>query len=193
MTRSAIARARIAATVLLIAGAVGMSACTATVGEVTDAGPPTPAASEAPDRPADAFAMIVESVHDGDTLRAHVTQPNDVVTDTGSTRIRLLGIDTPEISPDLECWGSQATAMLEELAPTGATIWVSPDIEVRDQYDRHLLYLWTADGTFINAELVAQGAARVEVYAPNDLYEPLLRSLEADAQSAGVGRWGACG
>ena len=62
--------------------------------------------------PADAFEMTVESVHDGDTLRAHVTTPNEVVGDPGSTRIRLLGVDTPEISPEPECWGAQATATL---------------------------------------------------------------------------------
>lgn len=157
------------------------------------AAPGVVAESGGPDRPDDAFAMIVESVHDGDTLRAHVTQPNEIVTDTGSTRIRLLGIDTPEVAPDLECWGSQATAVLEQFAPPGATIWALPDVEVRDRYDRHLLYLWTADGTFINTELVARGAARVEVYAPNDRYEPLLRDLESAAMAAEIGRWGACG
>ena len=154
---------------------------------------PAPAAAPtAPARPAEAFPMIVESVHDGDTIRAHVDTPNDVVTDLASTRIRLLGIDTPEISPELDCWGAEATTSLAELLPPGSTVWAAPDVEVLDQYGRHLLYLWTDDGRFVNAELLAQGDARVEIYRPNTLHEGLFRSLEAEAQAAHAGRWGAC-
>jgi micrococcal nuclease len=152
-------------------------------------GAPAPAM---PERPADAFAMTVESVHDGDTLRAHVETPNAVVSDTASTRVRLLGIDTPEISPVLDCWGVEATAGLVELAPPGSTIWVSPDVEVLDQYGRHLLYLWSDDGRFINGELVARGDARTEIYRPNTLHETLLRGLEEQAVAAGAGQWAAC-
>ena len=63
---------------------------------------PSSAASPAqtlPGIPANAFEMTVESVHDGDTLRAHVSAPNAAVTNLESTRVRLLGVDTPEISP----------------------------------------------------------------------------------------------
>ncbi len=146
-----------------------------------------------PGIPADAFEMTVESVHDGDTLRARVAAPNAVVADLESTRVRLLGIDTPEISPELECWGEEATAKLGALAPPGSTIWVAPDVDAYDRYGRTLLYLWTADGRFINGELVAQGDARVEVYSPNRSQEGLLRSLEAAAMAAPAGRWAACG
>lgn len=150
-------------------------------------------AAEAPGIPDDAFEMTVESVHDGDTLRAHVAVPNEVVTTTESTRVRLLGIDTPEISPAVECWGAEATAALTALAPAGSTIWAAADRDAFDQYGRTLLYLWTPDGVFINAALVSGGAARVEIYSPNDEFEALLRDLESQAQTADAGRWGACG
>lgn len=151
------------------------------------------AAATTPPRPPDAFEMTVESVHDGDTLRAHVDAPNAVVTDLESTRVRLLGVDTPEISPELDCWGAEATASLAELAPPGSTIWAAPDVEVFDQYGRHLLYVWTPDGRFVNGELVAAGDARVEVYEPNTRHEDVLRTLEAEARAADAGQWGACG
>ncbi len=156
------------------------------------AAPPAQADEAVPGIPPDAFAATVESVHDGDTLRVHVDTPNAVITDTASTRVRLLGIDTPEISPAVECWGAEATEALAALAPAGSTIWLAPDAEVLDQYGRHLLYLWTPDGRFINAELVSGGAARVEVYPPNREHEALLRSLEAQAQATPVGRWASC-
>ncbi|MFK4807016.1 thermonuclease family protein [Microbacterium sp. ZW CA_36] len=153
---------------------------------------PPGAAATMPAIPADAFEMTVESVHDGDTLRAHVAVPNAVVGDLESTRVRLLGIDTPEISPVLDCWGAEATANLSALVPAGSTIWVASDAEVHDQYGRTLLYIWTPDGRFVNGELVAQGDARVEVYSPNRSQEALLRSLEKVAVASGSGQWGAC-
>ena len=160
-------------------------------GEAGDATPGT--APTMPGIPADAFEMMVESVHDGDTLRARVAAPNAVVDDVESTRVRLLGIDTPEISPEPDCWGAEATAKLMALVPAGSTIWVLPDAEVHDQYGRTLLYVWTPDGRFVNGELVAQGDARVEVYSPNRTHEELLRSLETTAVASGSGQWGACG
>jgi micrococcal nuclease len=154
---------------------------------------PAPAAGQTmPGIPPDAFEMTIESVHDGDTLRARVSSPNALVPDLESTRVRLIGLDTPEISPAPECWGGEATNTLSTLLPPGSTVWAAADLEVRDQYDRHLLYLWTPDGRFVNAELVAQGAGVVMVFAPNTLHEPLFRALEAEAAAGGLGLWGAC-
>lgn len=155
---------------------------------------PTPpaAAQPLPGIPPDAFEMTIESVHDGDTLRARVASPNGVVTDLESTRVRLIGVDTPEISPVAECWGGEATGSLSALLPPGSTVWAAADVEVRDQYGRHLLYLWTPDGRFVNAALLAQGDGVVMVFAPNTLHEPLFRALEADAATGGRGLWGSC-
>jgi micrococcal nuclease len=150
------------------------------------------AAPTVPGIPADAFEITIESVHDGDTLRARVAAPNSVMTDHESTRVRLIGLDTPEISPVEECWGAEATNGLAALLPPGSTAWATADLEVRDQYDRHLLYLWTPDGRFVNAQLLAQGDGVVMVFAPNTMHEPLFRTLEAQAAGAGVGLWGAC-
>jgi micrococcal nuclease len=121
-----------------------------------------------------------------------VSAPNAVVPDLESTRVRLIGLDSPEISPAAECWGGEATNSLTALLPPGSSVWAAADLEVRDQYDRHLLYLWTPDGRFVNAELVAQGAGVVMVFAPNTLHEPLFRALEAQAAAGGLGLWGAC-
>ena len=153
---------------------------------------PPPVTQTTPGIPADAFEMTVVSVHDGDTLRARVSAPNAVVTDTESTRVRLIGVDTPEISPDAECWGAEATTSLTTLLPPGSTLWAAADREVLDQYGRHLLYLWTTDGTFVNAELIAHGDGTVMIFAPNTLHEQLFRSLEAQASAGDRGLWGSC-
>ena len=104
--------------------------------------------------------MTVEAVHDGDTLRARVVLPNDVVTDQESTRVRLIGVDTPEVSPDLECWGDDAATRLRELIPAASTVWVVPDFTIDG--------FWTYVGAVIVMWLVNVAVGR------------LLRQIQGD-------------
>lgn len=126
----------------------------------------------------------VVSVTDGDTLRLTV--------DGRELRVRLIGIDTPEVYPEVECFGPEAEAALTALAPPGSTIGFTYDRDPRDRFDRELLYLFAADGTSINLELVEQGYARAVLFEPNDRYWNELRAAERAAQDAGLGLWGNC-
>lgn len=126
----------------------------------------------------------VTSVTDGDTLRLEV--------DGRELRVRLLGIDTPEVYPEIECFGPEAEAALAALAPPGAELSFAYDRDPRDRFDRDLMYLFTADGTLINLELVAQGYARAVLFEPNDRYWSDLRDAEREAQDARLGLWGSC-
>ena len=189
-------RRRIAA-LLIAVGALALTACSPwlVLGPDGGSGPDpgeTIAAPEAPGIPAQAFPMVVVSITDGDTLRLRIETTNDVVTTTRPIAVRLIGIDTPEVYPELECFGTQAEDQLTRLAPIGSTIWVAPDRDSWDDYDRRLFYLWTDDGEFINLALVADGFAEAIRVAPNDRYYDLLLDAERDASSAGVGMWGAC-
>lgn len=160
---------------------------------VTAADPASPAAvGEIPARPGDAVPMTVEYVHDGDTLFLRADQPNALVATTDDVKVRLLGIDTPEVGDNAECFGDQATEALRALLPEGSQTWVTADQDPTDPYGRSLFYLWTEDGRFVNYELVSGGAAESLTIAPNDAYFPLLRAAEEAAMSAGAGRWGAC-
>ena len=152
----------------------------------------TAPATDFPARPAGAFAVTVASVWDGDTLRARVASPNDLIPTTDEMRVRLIGIDTPEVSDPAECWSAEATAHLKALAPEGAVLWASFDADPLDRYERYLLYLWTEDGRFINHELVATGDAETLTVAPNDEYAVLLAAAEQKARASGAGQWDAC-
>jgi len=145
-----------------------------------------------PQRPADAFALTVTYVFDGDTIEARMPQPNDIVPTTDAIRIRLVGIDTPEGTPTPECWADEARAHLSTLLPEGATVWASPGQEWRDRYDRLLLYLWTDDGRFVNHELVAAGDAEAIKVGQNDAHFALLGADEESARAASAGQWGVC-
>lgn len=155
-------------------------------------GSPESEGGSVPARPGAAVAMTVEHVHDGDTLFLRTTQPNALVATTDAVKVRLLGIDTPEVGDDAECFGDQATEQLRTLLPDGSQTWITADQDPTDQYGRSLFYLWTDDGRFVNYELVAGGAAESLMIAPNDAYYPLLRAAEDAATRSGTGMWGAC-
>lgn len=131
--------------------------------------------------PAGAVAVSVERVVDGDTL----------VTADGA-RVRLIGIDAPEVRPEPECGADAATARLRELAPEGARLWMLADREDLDRFERELRYLWTDGGTFVNDLLVAEGHAETLRIPPNTRYADRFAESEADARARGAGRWGAC-
>lgn len=146
-----------------------------------------------PDRPGNAVAMTVDYVHDGDTLFLRTDEPNELVPTTDAVKVRLIGIDTPEIGDGAECFGDQATELLRTLLPQGSVTWVTADRGPTDRYGRSLFYLWTTDGRFVNYEIVAQGAGESVNIPPNDAYYPLLRAAETEAEALALGMWGACG
>ncbi|MER7796556.1 thermonuclease family protein [Microbacterium sp. NPDC096154] len=153
-------------------------------------GASAPETQDVPGRPEGAVAMTVEHVYDGDTLSL-------MGEGGGLERVRLIGVDTPEGpgasgSDEPECGADAARDALRGLAPEGSTLWVAPDREPRDRYDRALLYAWTADGRFVNRELVASGAGEVMVIPPNDAHEELLAAAQQKAQAQGLGIWGSC-
>lgn len=191
---------RIGASVLLLLVVAGVwiflmrpfaSADTATDAGTTETASATPG-DGIPSRPADAFALTVAYVYDGDTVSAQMVAPNDVVTTANPIRIRLIGVDTPEGTPSPECWADEARGHLADMLPEGTTVWAAPDRDTWDDYRRRLFYLWTDDGRFVNYELVAAGDAEAIRIRPNVAHYDLLAGAQAAARAAAVGRWAAC-
>jgi len=141
----------------------------------------------------DAFAMEVVEVVDGDTLRLRIERENDVVTTTNPIAVRLIGIDTPEVYPEEECFGPEAEAVMVELAPPGTVLLVAPDVDSWDDYNRRLFYVWREDdGVFLNEAMALAGYAEVNRYPPNTTLQEVLQSAEDSARDARRGLWGAC-
>jgi len=143
-------------------------------------------------RPPGAFALTVAYVYDGDTIEATVHEPGSVVTTTDPIRIRLIGIDAPEGTPVAECGADAARDHLRRLLPEGSTVWAAPETDERDRHDRWLFNLWTDDGRFVNAELVAAGSAETMRIAPNTAFARELADAQAQAVASAVGKWGSC-
>jgi micrococcal nuclease len=136
-----------------------------------------------------AGAAVVEAVVDGDTV--------DVVVAGRHERVRLLGIDTPEVAHDgapPECFGPEASELTRSLLPVGSEVRLERDVVGRDDFGRLLAYVYRSDdGLLVNEELVARGYAEVLRIEPNGLlHERFVRAARA-AERAGLGLWTACG
>ena len=137
---------------------------------------------------------VVEHVVDGDTI--------DVVVDGREERVRLTGIDTPEVARDAsgdrpatvcECFGDEATAFVERLLPVGTPIRLERDVVGRDDYGRLLAYVYRAeDGIFVNYEIVRQGYAQPLTIPPNVTFSELMVAAARDAEADDAGLWSAC-
>ena len=119
-------------------------------------------------------------VIDGDTIECE-----------GGERVRLILIDTPELSD--RPLGSLAREVLTALAPPGTELRVELDAQSRDRYRRMLAYLYLPDGRMLNEELVRRGYATVMVVPPNVKYVDLIRAAARAAREERVGLWGLTG
>jgi len=121
-------------------------------------------------------------VYDGDTVK--------VKSENGfERRVRLIGIDTPEIED------TPANTRLEALLAKRFTfhhlfrkrIKLTYEREVEDKYGRLLAYVWTEEGLF-NEFILKQGFARVFLKFPYGMKEKFMES-QKEAQKQGRGFW----
>lgn len=126
------------------------------------------------------YLFNVKRVYDGDTL---VLENNE--------RVRLLSINTPEISSrhrEAEPGGIAARDWLRTQLKQGQ-VYLQYDAEKRDRYDRRLAYAWTPDGEFINEQLLQQGLAALTLQPPNLQYAEQLIAAQQQAFDQKKGIW----
>lgn len=130
----------------------------------------------------------VAYVDDGDTVRL-----------TNGTRVRLAGIDAPEVahhayrdkpaSADEPFGVASRQSLRAMLARSHNRILLRYGRESRDRYGRKLAYLYLPDGESIQANLVAQGMAMAVYMPPNlDLADCLTVTEQAAARRR-IGIW----
>lgn len=128
-------------------------------------------------------------VSDGDTM---VIQPLEGVYAGHEQRIRLIGLDAPEMHPSPQCWAQQSTTALLKLAPRGSTVTIAFDFRKFDDYKRQLRYVWNAGGQLVNAEQLRAGNGFLLRVWPNVAYEKEFKALDESAKAGKKGLWGAC-
>jgi micrococcal nuclease len=129
-------------------------------------------------------ATVVEVI-DGDTV--------DVRLDGQVVRLRLIGIDTPEVvdpRQPVQCFGREASAKAHALLD-GQTVALEadPTQDDRDRYGRLLRYVWLPDGRPFNLEMIAQGYAFEYTYDLPYKYQAQFQQAERVAREQGRGLW----
>ncbi|MFP4243638.1 MAG: thermonuclease family protein [Ectothiorhodospira sp.] len=150
---------------------------------------PGPAAAQEGDLPRSCTSptgltrtATVDHVHDGDTVRLE-----------DGTRVRLIGLDTPEIHwarDEAEPYAREARKALQELLDDHEDrVVLEPDQERHDPHGRTLAHLYTPGGTPISALLLDRGLATALTIPPNDRHLDCYRAAEARARAAREGLW----
>jgi len=109
-------------------------------------------------------------------------------------RIRLIGVDTPEINhsdtASSECYGVMAWNEAAELLDDREA-WLSYDAQCQDFFGRTLAYMSrSSDLFFLNEHLVAEGFGRALSIPPSDHFGEEFAALEVAAQEQARGLWG---
>jgi micrococcal nuclease len=123
--------------------------------------------------------VLVRAVIDGDTI--------DVA---AVGRVRLLGIDAPEIGRGFDSSAPFGREARERLTAMILHRWVrlERDGSPVDAYNRHLAYVMTEDGQFVNAVLLREGLARISARLPLTRLQELQRA-ESEARTSRRGMW----
>ena len=129
------------------------------------------------------FRGTVTRVVDGDTLDVRLTSGT-------RTRVRLIGIDTPERGA---CYAAKATSRARTLALGDRVVLRGdPTQDTRDRFGRLLAYVSLPGGSDLGLQLIRGGFGEVFVFERPFRRLGAYRSAEQAARSAGLGLWGAC-
>ena len=135
---------------------------------------------------------VVERVEvvDGDTVAIEDPQGQ-------RRRVRIIGIDTPEVARDgrpAQCWADEATGGLRELLQQAGEIRLVADRAVgdRDAYGR-LLRRVLVDDVDVGEQMLESGHARRYRATPSaSRVSGRYLERERAARTAGRGLWGRC-
>lgn len=125
----------------------------------------------------------------------------DTVEISSDLKVRLLLIDTPEISHNshevAECFGDEAREFTTDHL-LGKWVDLEYDVECTDRYGRLLAYLTTPvthapEGTVFNTLLLSEGYATVLYIPPNGAdHVSEYRDIAQHAENSSAGGYGVC-
>jgi len=124
--------------------------------------------------------FAIKAIYDGDTVQL-----------SDGRKIRLLGINTPEIAHRnnrAEAGGNAAKQWLVK-ALANKKVRLELGVEKQDKYKRYLAHLFTEEGLHINLELVRLGFASISIYPPNFKYADALLGASDAAEQRQLGIW----
>ncbi len=128
----------------------------------------------------DAWATVTH-VYDGDTVRLD----ND-------SKVRLIGLDTPELGHDgnpSQPYAVEAHRKLQGLLGPRRRVGLRYDAERYDHHGRRLAHLFLPDGTNVQRALLEAGLATALVFPPNLWQQTCYAGAQTRARAAPRGLW----
>lgn len=141
--------------------------------------------------PADASVKKLDIKPSVDFYRVKTVYDGDTVVLEDGRKIRLLGINTPEVQHRdklADAGGDDAKRWLQNKLQD-SRVRLELSTEKTDKYGRTLAHLFTDKKEHINLQLIASGLAAVSIYPQNLLYVSELVQAEDQAEKAGLGIW----
>lgn len=127
------------------------------------------------------YSVDVAFVIDGDTFET-----------ADGARVRLLGIDSPEVAhhdKPGEPWGEESAKWLKEQIENRTVILEESTVQ-KDRYGRLLGWIYLQDGTLINERCLAEGHAELlDRFGLPAAYEARLRAAASKGKSQQRGMW----
>jgi micrococcal nuclease len=124
----------------------------------------------------------VTRVVDGDTIDISPSVE-------GRSRVRLIGMDTPEVHFGTQPYGPEASAFAKQEL-NEEEVGLELDVQKIDPYGRLLAYVYLPDGDIFNVTLVEEGYAQVATFPPNVKYQDRFLEAQREAREDNRGLWG---
>jgi micrococcal nuclease len=159
----------------------GISNAVSRHAELSSSGGPSSASHGAGQTEHDATVEVTRVV-DGDTIDISPSVE-------GRSRVRLIGMDTPEVYFGTQPYGPEASAFAKHELD-GVRVSLELDVQKIDPYGRLLAYVYLPDGRMFNEALVEEGYAQVATFPPNVKYQERFLEAQREAREANRGLWG---
>ena len=129
--------------------------------------------------------------------RAERVIDGDTIVIEGDERLRIIGVDAPEVG---EAYAETATNLTTELVG-GRDLYVEFDVQERDSFGRLLAYVYVEDSAGaweasdgrrfrqLSHELALAGLATAMTVPPNVTYAEVFVETAATARDRGLGVW----
>lgn len=116
----------------------------------------------------------------------------DTILLQGGERVRLIGVDTPELHhpvKPVQYFAKEARDFVQRRAAR-QRVWLEYDQTRRDRYGRTLAYVFLADSTLLNLELIEKGYGFAYTKFPfRSDYMARFRRAESEARRTDRGLW----
>ncbi|MFK5893211.1 MAG: thermonuclease family protein [Pseudomonadota bacterium] len=127
-----------------------------------------------------------------ETVRYQTIFDGDTILLKDGRKIRLIGINTPEIGRKgrpSQAFAQKAKQTLRLLLSQSQYLHLAYDVEKKDRYKRTLAYIYLQDGTDVQAKLLLSGLATSIVVKANEKNLSCYRRLEEKARKKHLGIW----